>query len=222
MGKPTPLVILTAGGTARDALHIARACQQAGHNIEVVGFLDDRMAKGSLFEGLPVLGTLDEAQCLDLNLQFVDALGSPARYTDREARIASLTIPPSRFYSLVHPQSISCGAEPIPFGCLIYPGVIRMANATIGEHVTVLAGTVVHHDSAIGPWSIIAGGVQVLGNVKIGRSVYVGASSVIRQGLTIGDGALIGMGAVVVADVAPYSCVYGNPARPHPHPYLNS
>lgn len=219
MDKPTPLIILTAGGTARDALHIARACQQAGEPIEVIGFLDDRLPKGSLFEGLPVLGSLDDAARLDGDVLFVDALGSPARYTEREARIQSLGIPPSRYYALVHPQSISCGAHPVGAGSLIYPGVIRMANATIGEHVTVLAGTVVHHDSAIGPWSIIAGGVQVLGNVQIGRSVYVGASSVIRQGLSIGDGALIGMGAVVVADVAPYSCVYGNPARPHPHPY---
>ncbi|HLZ59803.1 MAG TPA: acyltransferase [Ktedonosporobacter sp.] len=49
--------------------------------------------------------------------------------------------------------------------------------------------------------------------VKYGASL--GAGSVIVCGVTIGEFALIGAGSVVTKDVAPYTLVFGNPARPH-------
>ncbi|GAC1362564.1 MAG: acyltransferase [Ktedonobacteraceae bacterium] len=49
--------------------------------------------------------------------------------------------------------------------------------------------------------------------VKYGASI--GAGSVIVCGITIGEFALIGAGSVVTKDVAPYTLVFGNPARPH-------
>lgn len=48
--------------------------------------------------------------------------------------------------------------------------------------------------------------------VKYGASI--GAGSVIICGVTIGEFALIGAGSVVTKDVAPYTLVFGNPARP--------
>lgn len=47
--------------------------------------------------------------------------------------------------------------------------------------------------------------------VKYGASI--GAGSVIVCGVTIGAFALIGAGSVVTKDVAPYTLVFGNPAR---------
>ena len=50
--------------------------------------------------------------------------------------------------------------------------------------------------------------------IRIGCDVWIGAGVGIVDGVTIGDGAVIGMGSVVTRDVAPYSKVAGNPARP--------
>lgn len=47
--------------------------------------------------------------------------------------------------------------------------------------------------------------------VKYGASI--GAGSVIVCGITIGEFALVGAGSVVTKDVAPYTLVFGNPAR---------
>lgn len=49
--------------------------------------------------------------------------------------------------------------------------------------------------------------------VKYGASI--GAGSIVVCGVTIGEFALIGAGSVVTKDVAPYTLVLGNPARPH-------
>lgn len=48
----------------------------------------------------------------------------------------------------------------------------------------------------------------------IGNDVWIGQDATIMRGLTIGDGAVIAASAVVTRDVAPFTIVGGNPARP--------
>ncbi len=50
--------------------------------------------------------------------------------------------------------------------------------------------------------------------VTIGHDVWIGHGVVVLPGRTVGDGAVLGAGAVVTRDVAPYTIVVGNPARP--------
>ncbi|PZO81330.1 MAG: chloramphenicol acetyltransferase [Mesorhizobium amorphae] len=50
--------------------------------------------------------------------------------------------------------------------------------------------------------------------VSIGHDVWIGHGAVILPGRTVGDGAVIAAGAIVSKDVAPYTIVGGNPARP--------
>ncbi|QYJ76511.1 DapH/DapD/GlmU-related protein [Shewanella sp. FJAT-52076] len=50
--------------------------------------------------------------------------------------------------------------------------------------------------------------------IVIGEDVWIGAQAGIVDGVTIGNHAVVGMGAIVTRDVAPYSIVAGNPARP--------
>jgi acetyltransferase-like isoleucine patch superfamily enzyme len=51
-------------------------------------------------------------------------------------------------------------------------------------------------------------------NIKIGNDVWIGQNVTLAQGITIGDGAVIAANSLVVKDVAPYSIVGGNPAKP--------
>jgi phosphonate metabolism protein (transferase hexapeptide repeat family) len=50
--------------------------------------------------------------------------------------------------------------------------------------------------------------------VVVGHDVWIGHGVVILPGRSIGTGAVVGAGAVVTKDVAPYTIVVGNPARP--------
>lgn len=50
--------------------------------------------------------------------------------------------------------------------------------------------------------------------IKIGNDVWIGQNVTLAQGITIGDGAVIAANSLVVKDVAPYSIVGGNPAKP--------
>ena len=53
-----------------------------------------------------------------------------------------------------------------------------------------------------------------LQRVSIGHDVWIGHAAVIMPGVRIGNGAVIGSGSIVTRDVAAYTIVGGNPARP--------
>jgi phosphonate metabolism protein (transferase hexapeptide repeat family) len=50
--------------------------------------------------------------------------------------------------------------------------------------------------------------------VEIGHDVWIGHAAVVLAGRKVGTGAVVAAGAIVTKDVAPYSIVAGNPARP--------
>lgn len=52
------------------------------------------------------------------------------------------------------------------------------------------------------------------GDTVVGNDVWIGYESIIMPGVKIGNGAIISSRSVVVTDVAPYTVVGGNPAKP--------
>jgi len=52
------------------------------------------------------------------------------------------------------------------------------------------------------------------GDTIIGNDVWIGYDSLIMPGVKVGDGAIIAARSVVVNDIAPYTIVGGNPAKP--------
>ena len=52
------------------------------------------------------------------------------------------------------------------------------------------------------------------GDIIIGNDVWLGTGCVLMSGITIGDGAVVAAHSHVVKDVAPYTLVGGNPAKP--------
>ncbi len=55
---------------------------------------------------------------------------------------------------------------------------------------------------------------QPKGDTIIKDGAWIGMRAMIMPGVTIGEGAIIASGAVVTKDVAPYTLVAGNPAKP--------
>lgn len=85
---------------------------------------------------------------------------------------------------------------------IFFPQLITIGdNSILGYNCTVLCHEFLIREYRTGP-------------VVIGKDVMIGANATILPGISIGDGAIVGAGAVVTEDVAPYTAVFGVPAKP--------
>lgn len=57
-------------------------------------------------------------------------------------------------------------------------------------------------------------GMFLAGAIKVEEDCFIGADVIIMPFRTIGKGAVVGAGSVVTKDVAPFTIVAGNPAKP--------
>ncbi len=96
--------------------------------------------------------------------------------------------------------------------------------ARLGRRIMVDHGTSV----VIGETAVVEDDVSLLQEVTLGgtgkdhgdrhpkirRGVLIGAGAKVLGNIEVGEGAKIGAGSIVLHDVAPYTTVVGNPARP--------
>lgn len=209
-----PLVLLGAGGTARESVDLIAALVGAGSVFRIVAALDDDASlAGSQIRGIEIAGPLARAREYPPETRFVDTLGSPRNYSLRPAIVGALGIPENRFVTLVHPRATVSESAFLGAGSLVFAFAAVGAGARLGSHVTILPQGTVSHDAIVGDWTHLATGAIVSGAARVGRCCYLGAGSTLVDGGRVGDGALVGMGSVVLKDVPPGVVVAGNPAR---------
>jgi sugar O-acyltransferase (sialic acid O-acetyltransferase NeuD family) len=208
------LVILGAGGFARETVAAVRALNEVRPTFRLGGFLDDDPAlHGTWRAGLPILGGLDLAATAYGDALLVACVANPRRVGVRERVVDKLGLPAERYATVVHPSaSVGAGSTVGP-GTVLLAHTVLTADVTVGAHVAVMPHAVLTHDDVVDDYTTVASGVRLGGSVHIGRTAYLGAGALVRETLRIGAGALVGMGSVVLRDVPPGEVWAGNPAR---------
>jgi sugar O-acyltransferase (sialic acid O-acetyltransferase NeuD family) len=215
MASGRPLLIVGAGGLARETLQAVRAARGAGTtDLEPVGLLDDNRAlHGTVVAGVTVLGTsLLAGQRPDAAVLLCVASSADPLRRLRLAR--RLGLPDERYATLVHPAAALAADTRIGPGSVVLAGCVATAGVTLGRHVLLMPAAVLTHDNVLADGATAASGVRLAGGVRVGEGAYLGAGCLVRESLTIGAGALLGMGAVVIRDVPAAVTVVGVPARP--------
>ena len=121
--------------------------------------------------------------------------------------------------SIKAPSAIDLGHNDIGVGAILCSFSHIDPNTCIGKFFHCNIYSHVAHNCNIGDFVTFAPNVRCSGNIHIGHHAYIGTGAVLKQGtpeqpLFIGEGAVVGMGAVVTKNVAPYTTVAGNPAKP--------
>ena len=116
----------------------------------------------------------------------------------------------------------------IGVGCNIGQNVVISPQCEVGDNVkiqnnvSVYTGVIIEDDVFLGPSMVFTNVMNPRAFIerkaeyratRVGRGASIGANATIVCGVSLGEYCLIGAGAVVTRDVAPYSTVYGNPAR---------
>jgi len=208
-----PLVIIGAGGFARETVELVHALNAATPTWDLIGILDDSPAMaGAQVAGLPVLGTT--AAIADLaDASFVVCIGNPGNYVARAQVVERLALPPERYATLCHPRAVVASTASLGPGTVVHALVVMTTDVTVGAHVAVMPSVVLTHDVEIADYATFGAGVMVAGATKIRTGAYVGSGAVLREGVTIGEWSLVGAASTVLADVPAGEVWAGSPAR---------
>jgi sugar O-acyltransferase (sialic acid O-acetyltransferase NeuD family) len=206
------LIIWGCGGHARE---VNMLCEQLA--LQVVGFLDERLEmKGSIVDGVPVLGTLDDIRSLRDGVGILSAgVGDPAL----RRRLAAATAA-AGFRSpdpIIHPGTRLSRLSSVGPGSVVCAGAVITVNVRVGSHVIINNNSTLGHDVTVGDFVTVSPGVNVSGNVTIEDGVYVGTNAAIRERVHIGAGAVVAGGAFVREDVPSQVLVAGVPATIKKH-----
>lgn len=200
-------------GAKGGAEMVAEYLAQDPSRYETVGYLNDYLPKGTIVNGVSVLGRFDEWEQLPEDVLFNAPLHKAKEMGSRSARIDGLGIPARRWLTIVHPKANAARSVEIAVGtslgayCDIQPGV------RIGRHVAIRGTAFIGHDVTIGDYCFLGAGSMVGGYVHIERGAHIGPKAAIRENVRIGRFAVVGIGAVVLRNVGDHEIVGGNPAR---------
>ncbi|MFI5487279.1 acetyltransferase [Micromonospora echinaurantiaca] len=207
------LVIVGAGGFARETAAAVRAVNDARPTWRLRGFLDDDPAlHGTVRAGAPILGGTDRLADLP-EAAVVVCVGSPRDYRARQRIVRRLGLPAGRYATIVHPSAEVGAGSVLGPGTVLLAGAVLTADVTVGAHVAVMPHAVLTHDDRVHDHVTIAAGVRLGGGAVLRLGAYVGAGALLREGVTVGEWSLVGMGSVVLRDVPPGEVWAGNPAR---------
>lgn len=210
IATPRQVVIIGAGGFAREVLDVYDACNAAGQGpFDVLGFVADGATAGTAVNGKPLLGSLDWL-AVHAGVSAICAIGDTATRRDVVRRAAGLGI---RFHTVVHPSALLTRWVQLGSGTVITAGCILTNQIRIGDHVHLNLDSTVGHDVVIEDYVTVAPGVHISGNVTLEAGCNVGTGAAIIQQRRIGAGSVIGAGAVVTGDIPADSVAVGVPAK---------
>jgi sugar O-acyltransferase (sialic acid O-acetyltransferase NeuD family) len=213
MSAPQRIVIVGAGGQARDTAWLVREMAAAGASVECVGFVVSDTSRLSSRDS-EVLGDFG---WLEGHAERVDALalgiGTPALRLSLGAEL-SRAFPRLEWPVLVHPRAVfEHDSASLGRGAMIAAGVHGSVNVELEDFALVNIGVTLGHEATIGAGSVVNHGASISGGVKLGPGVLVGTGARVLQYLEVGARATVGAGAVVTRSVAPGTTVVGIPAR---------
>lgn len=212
--RPRQLVILGAGGSAREIFGIfgdLKRCGQLAHTF--AGFSADYTPNESLISdlGSTFLGPPESVALEPSTVDFLPAVG------DAELRQRLYTRGIQRGWraiSAVHPSASIGPRVTIGDASVVYPGTVITTNVELGVGTQINSLCAIGHDSRLGDFVTLSQGVSVAGRVSIGEGVWLSTRSTVGPDLTLGARAIVGAGAVVLTDVSNGTTVIGTPARP--------
>lgn len=206
------VVILGAGGHAREVAAIVRDQSQSQDEIRVLGFVvESDYIHSAVTSDLPILGDWSWFETADRDdLAVVCAVGDPVlrkRLVDQAMSIGL------SFTNVISPLAYLSPHARIGQGVMVFPFAAISTNCVLGDHAIVNVGSTISHDSAIDRYGTIGPGVHIAGNVSLGEGCYLGIGSSVVERISIGAWTMIGAGSVVIRDVPDNVTVVGVPAK---------
>jgi sugar O-acyltransferase (sialic acid O-acetyltransferase NeuD family) len=205
------LVVLGAGGFAREVLDLVAAVNASRKRYEVIGLVaaDDPDPELLREHGQRLLG--DDVVLAAIVARYVIAIGAPdvRRRLDRMATAHGLEA-----VTLVHPDATVGATVRLGPGAVVAAGARLADNVTVGRHTHINLNATVGHDCVLGDYVTVNPLAAVSGACVLAHDVTVGTGAAIVQQRHVGAGSIVAAGAALLHELEPGMTAIGNPARP--------
>lgn len=205
------VVIIGAGGFARETLDVFDAINDVKPTYNVLGYIVEKGfgSPDTLINDKPILGDFDWFTN-HKNVLAVCGVGSPEI---RRRLVYQVMENGIRFTNAIHPSVIKTKWMSIGEGSIVTAGCILSNQIIIGNHVHINPGSVIGHDVVFEDFVSIAPGVRISGNITIKTGAYIGTGTSVIEKKTIGAWSIVGAGSTIIKDVEANTTVVGVPGR---------
>jgi sugar O-acyltransferase (sialic acid O-acetyltransferase NeuD family) len=205
------VVILGAGGFAREVLDIFDAINAVGERFDVLGFVVDRSfgQAGTPVNDRKILGDFGWFDAHP-DVQAICGVGAP------EVRMRMVRQAEARgvgFCSAIHPNAVLTRHVRVGAGVVIGAGCVLTNQIELEPHVHLNLDCTVGHDVLMEDFATTAPGVHISGGVVFEQGAFVGTGANIIEQVRIGAWSIVGAGATVIRDVPGNATAVGQPAR---------
>lgn len=201
------IVILGAGGFAREAKWVIDSINEQSLTWNFLGFIDK-----DINHEKNVIGNDDFVQNFNKELYAICAVADPLLKKAITEKVSKN--PFVKFATLIHPSVTIASDVLVGEGSIIAANSIISVNASIGKYNIINFGCFIGHDSRTGDYCTINSDAKISGNVKIGDLSLIGAGAIIVEKVSIGCNVIISLGSIVLTNIIDNCTAMGYPARP--------
>lgn len=206
------IIIIGAGGFGREVKMLIDQINFKEEKFKILGFIDDSINRGSIVNGIEVLGGISYLEGITTKVNLALAIGNPIsrkEIFDKICNNRNLFFP-----TLIHPGVIIGDDNvTIGLGCIICAGCILTVNIKIQNFVILNLATTVGHDSELMNFSSFMPSVNISGECRIEENVYVGTGAKIINKVNVGKNTIIGSGTVLTKSLPSNCTAVGIPAK---------
>lgn len=203
------LIIIGAGGFAREMFDLAIICNSTNPDFNIKGFLSDGPSNIQEMGYPPVLGKVNE-YVIQEDDYFFCAIGN---LVDRMKTVNIILDKGGKFINLIHPIAIISPSVRLGIGIGIKAFCVLSSDVEIDDFTFMQSSVIMGHDVKIGKFCQINSFAFLAGDCLVGNSVSINAGAKLIQKITVGDNATVGIGSVVLRKVKAGTTVFGNPAK---------
>jgi sugar O-acyltransferase (sialic acid O-acetyltransferase NeuD family) len=203
------LVIIGAGGFAREMYDLAKICKGNDPNFEVRGFLSDGPSNIEEMGYPPVLGKVGEYNVQEDDVFFC-AIGN---LKDRLKTVNIILDKGGNFINLIHPTAVISPSVRLGIGIGIKAFCVLASDVSVEDFTFLQSSVIMGHDVKIGKFCQINSFSFFAGYCNVGDGVAINAGAKLIQNSVVEDNATVGMGGVILRKVKKGTTVFGNPAK---------
>jgi len=203
------LVIIGAGGLAREVYDLAMVCYEDNPDFSVKGFLSKETSNIEALGYPKALASSADYQIEEGDVFFC-AIGDVKR---RKKVVERILEKGGRFINLIHPTASISPSVKLGVGIAIKSYCVISSDVSIGDFTYLQSSVIMGHDVKIGKYCQINSLSFFAGYAEIKDCVTVNAGAKLIQNVKVEDNAVIGMGSVVLTKVKEGTTVFGMPAK---------